>query len=308
MSSHDKAKSLVKTLLGKFESSYKRQWEEERFGVFPQPCETKHGKLDFDTIFYWKVYAQGYFAMQSGYFFSTLANRKSGGPAMIRHLASLSPYRDRLLASEGLFDDGMKEAIRAGRPGWKVLGYAVTASQRLAGLYPEESQSYVAQWLSDCLLNKAWDGRWERLVESLNTPVEHLLDPVDPEVPLKTVLQLRDFIVNTFVFPSGRHLTGVGPEMLSFFLRDWKDFAGWPYFWKHDTRNQAFWRMVAQRQEFGLGSAQMEHVVEFLAQNLEAAEVRDGALAKINTTVYRFHKDLGEEKIRQQMRNCSLCY
>lgn len=302
----DKAKSLVRCLLREFESSYKQQWEEERFSVFPQPYETKHGRLDFDTIFYWKVYAQGYFAMQAGKFFSTLANRKGSGPAMIKHLASLSPYKDRLLASEGMFDDDMKGAIHAGRPGWMVLGYAVTASQRLVDLYPEESQSYVAQWFLDFPLNKTWDGRWDGLVESLNSRVQHLLIP---GIPLKTVFEkvqgLRDFILNTFVLPPERHLAGVGPEMLSFFLRDWKDFAGWPYYWKHDSRNQVFWRIVAQRPEFGLGSAQMEDVLAFLTQSLTRAEVDDGALAKINTAVYRLHKDLGDEKIWQQLGEIS---
>lgn len=299
MLSDRKSRRFVEFLLEKFESRYKSRWEEERFSVFPQPYETKHGKLDFDTTFYWKVYAQGYFAMQSGYFFSTLANRKGSGSAMIRHLASLSPYKDKLLASKGQFDDDMKEAVHAGKPGWKVLGYAVVASQRLVDLYPRESHSYVAQWFWDCLLNKMWDERWHRLVENLNSPIEHLLVP---EVPLKTVLQgLSDFIVNTFILPPGRHLAGVGPEMLSFFLRDWKDFAGWPYFWKHDTRNEAFWHMVAQRPEFGLGSAHKDDVLTFLADNLEVAEVRDGALAKINTTVYGLDKDFGEDKIWQEL-------
>ena len=295
MSSQKNSRRLVESLLSKFETYYQADWEEERFGVFPQPYKTKHGKLDFDTIFYWKVYAQGYFAMQSGHFFSTLANRKGNGTIMIRHLASLSSYKDRLLASERLFDDSMKEAIRVGRPGWKVLGYAVTASQRLAGLYPEEFQSYVAQWFSDCL-NKAWDGRLETLVRNLNSCIEPLIVTKDP---LKTFLQRLDDFINTFVLPTEHHLTGVGPEMLSFFLRDWKDFAGWPYFWKHDTRNEAFWRMVAQRPVFGLGSEQKGDVLAFLAENLETAEVWDGALPKINTAVYRLHKSLSEEKIWQ---------
>jgi len=59
------SRNLVEWLLGKFESHYKHDWEEERFTVLPHPCQTKHGELDFDTIFFWKVYAQGYFAMQS---------------------------------------------------------------------------------------------------------------------------------------------------------------------------------------------------------------------------------------------------
>lgn len=300
MVQHNKGRSLVEFLLREFESSYRQQWEEERFSVFPQPCKTKHGKLDFDTIFYWKVYAQGYFAMQSGRFFSTLTDRKGGGPAMIRHLASLSPYKDRLLASEGKFDDDMKEAAHAGRPGWKVLGYAVVASQRLVDLYPQESQSYVAQWLSDCLLKERWQGGWEMLVKRLNSSIKHKLAP---RTPLKAVLErVRDFTVNTFVLSPERHLAGVGPEMLSFFLRDWKDFAGWPYFWKHDTRNEAFWRMVAQHPEFGVGSAhRLDDVLTFLADNLKDAEVDNGALAKINTTVFRLHKDLGEEKLGQEL-------
>ena len=93
--------------------------------------------------------------------------------------------------------------------------------------------------------------------------------------------------------------------MLSFFLRDWKDFAGWRYFWKHDSRNKAFWRMVAQCPEFGLSSANMDDVLTFLDPNVEKGEVDDGAVAKINTAAYRLHKDLGDEKIRQRLGEIS---
>lgn len=287
MSSQEKSRSLVKSLLMKFESSYKPDWEEERFSVFPHPCETKHGKLDFDTIFYWKVYAQGYFAMRAGYFFSTVANRMGSGTAMIRHLASLSQDKDRLLSTYGRS---------------RVLGYAVAASQRLVGLYPQESQSYVAQWLSHCLLNKVWDSRWDSLVESLNRSTGQFLTVDDPR---ECVSQIRDFIVSKFVLAPERHLSGVGPEVLSFFLRDWKDFMGWPYFWKHDTRNEAFWRMVARHSAFGLRDEHKETVLAFLVDNLAVEEVRSGALAKINTVVYRIHRDLGEEMIEQELTQIS---
>lgn len=285
MLSQESSRKLVEYLLMKFESMYKADWEEERFSVFPHPCWTKHGKLDFDTIFYWKVYAQGYFAMRAGYFFSTLANQMGSGPAMIRHLASLSQDKDRLLATYGQS---------------KVLGWAVTASQRLVDLYPQESKSYVGQWLLHCLLNKAWDGKWNSLVESLNNSAEKLLAADDVR---KRVLQIKDF-VNKFVLSPEWHLSGVGTEMLSFFFRDWKDFTGWPYFWKHDTLNENFWHIVAKTLTFGLRDGHKDTVLAFLVGTLTDGEVRSGALAKINTTVYRLYKEykkLGEEKLKQEL-------
>jgi hypothetical protein len=293
MLSQENSKSLVKFLLMKFESKYKTDWEEERFSVFPHPCWTKHGKLDFDTIFYWKVYAQGYFAMRAGHFFSTLANQMGSGPAMIRHLASLSQDKDRLLSTYGQS---------------KVLGWAVTASQRLVDLYPQESESYVGQWLSHCLLNKAWDGRWNSLLEGLNNSAGQLLAADDA---LKRVLQIKDF-VNKFVLPPEWHLSGVGAEVLSFFFRDWKGFVGWTYFWKHDAWNEAFWHMVAKTLTFGLRDGHKDTVLAFLVDTLTDGEVRDGALAKINTTVYRLYggyrklyRELGEEKLRQELSQIS---
>ena len=271
----------------KFESSYKSDWEEERFSVFPHPCETKHGKLDFDTVFYWKVYAQSYFAMRAGYFFSALANQTGGGIAMIRHLASLSQDKDRLLLTYGQS---------------KVLGYAVKASQRLVDLYPQESQSYVAQWLSHCLLNKTWDGRWDSLVGSLNKYTEQLFAVDDV---ITCVSHIQGSVVGKLVLPPEQHLSGVGPEVLSFFLRDWQDFIGWPYFWKHDIRNEAFWRIVAQHTAFGLRDEYKETVLSFLVDNLTVKEVASGALAKINTVVYRIHRDLREERIEQELAQIS---
>lgn len=289
MLSQENTKSLVKFLLMKFESEYKADWEKERFSVFPQPCVTKHGKLDFDTIFYWKVYAQGYFAMRAGPFFSTLANQMGSGPAMIRHLASLSQDKDRLHATYGQL---------------KVLGWAVTASQCLVDLYPQESESYVGQWLSHCLLNKAWDGKWNSLVESLNNSAGQLLAADDA---LKRVSQIKDF-VNKFVLPPEWHLSGVGTEVLSFFFRDWKDFTGWPYFWKHDTLNEAFWHLVANTLNFDLRDGHKDTVLAFLVDNLTDSEVRSGALAKINTTVYRLYREykkLGEERLKQELSQIS---
>src|SRR3990172_1527591 len=110
---HRKSRRFVEVLLEKFESDYVGQWEEERFTVFPHPCKTKLGALDFDSIFFWKAYAQGYFAMRAGEFFKTLAQQTGNGPAMIRHLASLAPNKNNLLAAyrDGQFGHEMIEAI-----------------------------------------------------------------------------------------------------------------------------------------------------------------------------------------------------
>ena len=222
------------------------------------------------------------------------------GPAMIRHLASLAPNKNRLLTAyrEGRFAIGMNEAIHAGRPGWKVLGYAVTASERLVELYHNESKSYIAQWFCHCISDRQWDSRWKSLTECLNRSVRHSLNLKDA---LERLLQVRDFITNTFVLLPEQHLAGVGPEMLSFFFRDWKDFAGWRYYWKHDTRNEAFWSMVAGSLGFGLRDGHKDTVLAFLVSNLSVDELESGALAKINTAVYRIHRDSTTANIQQTM-------
>ena len=219
---------------------------------------------------------------------------------MITHLASLAPNKDRLLAAyrEGRFAGGMNEAIHAGRPGWKVLGHAVTASECLVNWYCPETESYIAQWFCHCISNRQWDGKWESLIESLNSSVRHSLAR---EKAVERVSQLSDFTTRTFVRQTQRHLAGVGPEMISFFLRDWKDFTGWRYYWKHDTRNEAFWGMVARRSDFGLADGHKETVLRFLVGNLSSDELESGALAKINTAVYRIHRDLGAGEIQHKL-------
>lgn len=288
----DTSMRLIKFLLQKFESDYKQEWEKERFSLFPYPCKTKYGELDFDTIFFWKVYAQGNFAMKAGDFFKTLAEQTGSGPAMIRQLSSLSPYQDKLFEAyrENKFDHRIEKAIRAGQPGWKILGYSVTASERLVNWYSFESNSYIAQWFCDCMSHGRWDSRWERLIDSINSSVKDIL--ASGNTFDEKISPLGDNINRTFVLQVQRHLPGVGSEMINFFLRDWKDFVGWPYLWKHDTRNEAFWNIVAKRAEFGLKDGHKDTVLRFLVHNLQAPDLNNGALAKINTAVYRIHKDI----------------
>lgn len=82
---------------------------------------------------------------------------------MISHLVSLALHKDRLLTvyREGWFAGSMNEAIRAGRPGWGVLGYVVTASERLVNWYCLESELYIAQWFCHCISKTQWDGKWK---------------------------------------------------------------------------------------------------------------------------------------------------
>jgi hypothetical protein len=297
--SDTKSRCLVEALLKEFESRYKKEWEEERFTLFPYPCQTKRlGELDFDTIFFWKVYAQGYFARTDGDFFKTLADRTGSGPAMVRNLASLAPHKANLLTAhrQGLFASSMNEAVQAGRPGWKILGYAITASEHLANWYPHESKSYAAQWFCDCI-SRQWDGKWENLIEPMNSAIRNSLNLPNA---CERVSEINDFIKNKFVLTE-RHLPGVGPEMVSFFLRDWKDFDGWRYYWKHDTRNEAFWSIIASDSSFNLMDGHKDTVLAFLIRNLTRDELESGALAKINTAVYRIHRDSRTVDIQQIM-------
>ncbi|MBA7710715.1 hypothetical protein ES703_119660 [subsurface metagenome] len=75
---------------------------------------------------------------------------------MVRHLAFLALHKDRLLTvyREGRFACSMSEAIRAGRPGWRVLGYAVTASERLVNWYCHESEPVIK--IRKMLLEMMW--------------------------------------------------------------------------------------------------------------------------------------------------------
>lgn len=246
--------------------------------------------------------------MRAGDFFKTLANESGSGPAMIRYLASLAPYKDKLLLAyrEGRFTNSMPKAVQDGKPGWRVLGYAVISAEQLVHWYSHETESFIAQWFCDCISEKQWDGKWEGLVKVMNSSIAESLDK--PNV-LDRVSGLRDF-ANTFVLVPERHLPGVGPEMLSFFLRDWRDFAGWCYYWKHDTRNEAFWSMVANSSRFGLKDGQKDTVLAFLIDNhnLSGNELKTGALAKINTAVYRIHRDWTTTGIEQSLSSLGRSY
>ena len=132
----------------------------------------------------------------------------------------------------------------------------------------------------------------------MNSSVRRLLVQKDA---IQRVKQIEYFSTNSFVSPPERHLTGVGPEMISFFLRDWKDFDGWRYLWKHDDRNVKFWNTVAGSSDFDLMDGQKDTVLEFLVRNLSQDDLDSGALARINTAAYRIHKDLGAEFIRRRL-------
>lgn len=66
-------------------------------------------------------------------------------------------------------------------------------------------------------------------------------------------------------------------------------------------RNEVFWGMVARRLNFGLADGRKETVLRFLVGNLGSDELESGALAKINTAVYRIHRDLTTGEIQQKL-------
>lgn len=291
MGSQEKARELVVYLLSKFNSEYETQWEDESFSVLPSGQFNGRG-VDFDTTLYWKVYDQQRFAGRSERFFTTLARLRGSGPEMVRCLATLTPYQSSLLQAyrNNRLPNDANSAVNAGPPGWQVLGYAVRTSELLVKRYGTgESQSYAAQWMTECISTTRWDGIWASLVRELNKSVSHI---VNLPSALNRIGQLRNFINNVFVEPAQLHLPGIGLNVLSYFLRDWVDFHGVPYCWKHDEKNRKFWSRIVGTGQFGLQGADEKTVLSFLIQNLEPEELASGALAKINRAVYGLAKDL----------------
>lgn len=297
---------LVAWLLDAFESKYKDEWQKERFSVLGNTdCGRSHADLDF--IFFWKIYDQGWFAGQSGLIFDKLRYLTGGGTKMVRSMAAISPdHAERLKSAretESLPSE-VQKAFAQVRGGWYVCGWAVKAAKKLRDLYGLEKKSYVAQWLANCICNRQWTGDYQELVHCINSEVEGKIRD------LKGNLQMLPDATRTFLqerlLSSEAHLPGSGLETLSYFFRDWRDIILWKYMWKHDEKNDKFWRLVSQvLGPSGMGPQESDHrtVLNFLGSALTSNEIENGAMAKINTTVYRLLADLGEEEITSALQD-----
>jgi len=301
---------LVDWLLDAFESRYKDEWQEERFSVLGD-ADCGHSHADLDFIFFWKIYDQGWFAGQSGIIFDKLRRLAGGGPRMIESMAAISPEHVEHLKSAcetGSLPSEVQEAFAHVRGGWYVCGWAVRAAKKLRKLYGAEKKSYVAQWLANCICNRQWSGNYEDLVHCINREVEEATRGFKDDwqaLPFAA----KGFLEQKLVKPPSVHLTGAGPSVRSFFFRDWIDVTPlWKYMWKHDKTNENFWDLASQI----LGPSQMgpqgndeRTVLSFLTSHLSRKELESGALAGVNTAVYRVMSDCGrewEEQVRLKLQ------
>lgn len=289
---------LVDWLLDAFESRYKHQWQEERFSVLGGK-DCGHPYADLDFIFFWKIYDQGYLARQSGKLFGQLCHRAGGGPYMVRSLAEIPAEEVKHLKSaveKGALPSKVQEVFAQVRGGWYVCGWAVMAAKKLHKLYGLEKKSYIAQWLANLICNRRWTGNWEDLVHCINREVEEATRDLKGDwqgLPFVAKGFLEQRLVN---LPSV-HLTGAGPSVVSYFFRDWMDVTLWKYMWKHDKTNENFWGLAGQilrPTQMGPQGNDVKAVLSFLTSHLSRKELEDGALARVNTAVYRVMSGYGK--------------
>lgn len=292
---------LVEWILGQFQKcGYEDDWQKERFSVLGN-TDCGHSHADLDFIFFWKIYDRWSFARQSGKVFGQLCRLAGGGPKMVRSMAAISPdHAEHLkdaVEKKVLSPEILQEPFAQVRGGWQVLGCAVKAAKQLHGLYPDEETSYIGRWLATFICNKQWAGNYEDLVHCINGEVEEATrDLKDAWQALPFVAQ--GFLEQKLVNPPGVHLSGTGPSVVSYFFRDWIDVTPlWKYMWKHDKTNENFWRLASQILEptqMGPQGNDIRAVLSFLTSHLSRKELEDGALARVNTAVYRVMSDYGK--------------
>lgn len=302
---------LVDWLLNVFESKYKNEWQKERFSVLGD-ADCGHSDADLDFIFFWKIYDRWSFARQSGKVFGQLCRLAGGGPKMVRSMAAISPDHAEHLKDAAekkvLSPEILQEPFAQVRGGWQVLGCAVKAAKQLHGLYGVEETSYIGQWLAQFICNKQWTGNWQDLVDCINREIGQAIRDFRGNYQMLPSVT-RKFLDEKLLSPSEAHLFGSGPETLSYFFRDWIDVTPlWKYMWKHDKTNENFWDLASQI----LGPSQMgpqgndeRAVLSFLTSRLSRKELESGALAGVNTAVYRVMSDYGrgwKEQVRLQLQ------
>ena len=302
---------LVDWLLDAFESRYKDEWQEERFSVLGN-ADCGHPHADLDFIFFWKIYDQWWFARQSGKVFGQLCRLAGGGPKMVRSMAAISPdYAEHLkdaVEKKVLSPEILQEPFAQVRGGWQVLGWAVRAAKQLHGLYGVEETSYIGQWLAQFICNKQWTGNWQDLVDCINREIEEATRDLKDDWQ-NLPFAAKGFLEQKILNPPKVHLTGTGPNVISFFFRDWIDVTPlWKYMWKHDKTNENFWDLASQilgPSQMGPQGNDIRAVLTFLTSRLSRRQLEGGALPRINTAVYRVMSDYGrewQEQVRLELR------
>lgn len=299
---------LVEWILEQFQKcGYEDDWQAERFSVLGDVSGARHQHDDLDFFFFWKIYDQQQFAGQSEIIFDKLRCLVGGGPKMVESMAAIptehaehlkSACQARSLPSE------VQNAFIQVRRGWRVLGLAVKAAKQLHELYSIEETSYIGRWLVRFICNRQWNGNYEDLVQCINGEIEGKVENLRGnwrKLPDTTRTFLQERLLS-----SEAHLPGSGPETLSYFFRDWRDIILWRYMWKHDEKNEDFWHLACQilgPSEMGPVGKDIQYVLDFLGSCLSPEEIESGALARINTAVYRLMSAHGNVGIETRLRN-----
>lgn len=299
---------LVEWILEEFQRcGYEDDWQAERFSVLGDVSGARHQHDDLDFFFFWKVYDRWLLARKSEPVFKELARLVGGGPAMIQKLAEVSS--EQVGSLKRAFDGHtlgkeIHEAFAYGRGGWSVLAGAIRAAKKLRNLYGVERTSYIARWLANFICNRQRTGDCQELVHCINSGVEGKIRDLKGNwqmLPDAT----RAFLQQRLLSPEA-HLPGSGLETLSYFFRDWKDVILWKYMWKHDEKNQDFWNLAYEiLGPIGMGPTgkEMQAVLDFLGSCLSHGEIEGGALARVNTAVYRLMSAHGDMGIERRLRN-----
>ncbi len=230
---------------------------------------------------------------------------------MARSMAQISPEHVEHLKSacetESLLPE-VQKAFTHVRGGWRVLGWAVKAAKQLHGLYGVEETSYIGQWLAQFICNTQWSGNYEDLVHCINGKVEEATRDVKDDWQALPFVA-KGFLEQEILNPPMVHLTGTGPSVVSYFFRDWIDVTPlWKYMWKHDETNRNFWGLASQilgPSQMGPQGNDIRAVLTFLTSCLSRKELEGGALARVNTAVYRVMSDYGrgwKEQVRLQLQ------
>lgn len=299
---------LVEWILEQFQKcGYEDDWQAERFSVLGDVSGARHQHDDLDFFFFWKVYDQQQFAGQSEMIFDKLHCLVGGGPKMVESMAGISPdHVERLKGAcetQSLPSD-VQKAFTHVRRGWRVLGLAVKAAKQLHELYPIEETSYIGRWLAKFTCNKQWTGNYEDLANCINGEIERTIGNLKGN--LQTLADTTRKFLQEKLLHSEAHLPGSGPETLSYFFRDWRDIILWKYMWKHDEKNEDFWHLAYEiLGPIGIGPTgnEIQAVLDFLGSCLSQEEIESGALARVNTAVYRLMSAHGDMGIERRLRN-----
>ncbi len=292
MSPNDLPIFLSRMILDFDRGTAAQSWKNERFSILGEDCGYPHA--DLDVIFFWKIFDQRWLARKSQKVFESLARTAEKGTNMVRALSEVKEEWAKSALMKVYYDGRLRErcpnvhdAFFFGRGGWTVLGYSIRAAQKLVSLFGDHVEdSYVQLWLSRFLLGLL--GSDPVSGASLTNIINERFSKCITDSLADTHCRLEKEFLQRLLRNDAK-LCGSGPATLQYFFRDWCDLILWPYMFKLDSTNQEFWKVVLTR--FGIVEKLHEldepRIIGILSQNLTSEQIRNGAIAKLNTYVYR---------------------